>query len=266
MKTFDHRIAKTFGAWMPFIVCFTLGCGGTDMPSAATSLIVVDGEANSVNDAAAPMELFFFIADGLSSDIRQNLKTHLGSLLKTLPGGSIIQVVRTPDHRAMATLVIPHTTGRERLRDKSLTLGLTPVIALLQDNGVVPEDFRGQLSLDQLATTFWGLRASDHKCRITLVGTPIYHDPDLAQWNFGTTRFPSDSSLTHPDSTLPFRRHGRNAIPSDVEVVWILPKDDWGNGKLREDAILRFYRQAFVLGIGGDFLRMTSDMDAAFER
>lgn len=227
-------------------------------------------EAKQTENQNQPIERFLIIADGTHPDTLQRVKDYISHFVSNAPAGSVLHIVRAPDHKLVATMAVPDGNVRERLRDKILMNALAHVNAMLSDTGDVPDAFRKQLSLDRLGATYWSLRQTDHSCRITLVGTPIYYDSKQLQWAFSdlpiqkVKRYPSHSSLPHPDSTLPFRRLGRRPIPTDVQVVW-LTDSNWGGDKLREDAVIHFYRHAFATQIGGELVRMSSDAVAAFE-
>lgn len=250
---------------------FILGAVGCSDATVETSpLATVTLAVNPRSTLTHPTEQFLFIADGTSPEVQQQVKSFISNFISNAPAGSVLHVVRTPDHKHIGTIVAPYGNVRQRLRDKDLMNALAPVNAMLADSGNVPDAFRKQLSLEQLGSTYWSLRQTDHPCRVTLIGTPIYYDPNQLQWAFGelpldkVMKYPSDTSLTNQDSTLPLRRLGRNPIPSDVQVIWLTDLN-WGGDKLREDAVIRFYRHAFATQIGGELVRITADPAAAFE-
>lgn len=251
-----------------FILMFAaVGCSDAaiDTTNAAEFAAVIPSENEN-----GPMEQFLVIADGTHHNVLQQVKGHISNFISHAPAGSVLHVVRTPDHKVVGTIVVPQGNERGRLRDKGLMHVLAPINAMLSDAGDVPDAFRNQLSLDRLGATYWSLRQTDQPCRITLIGTPVYYDSRQLHWAFGelsiekVKRYPSPSTLTHPDSTLPFCRLGRRPIPSDVQIVW-LTNSNWGGDKLREDAVIHFYRHAFATQMGGDLVRMTSDAAAAFD-
>ena len=234
------------------------------MPVAESQAYVADPVGYD-DGQTEPSEQFFFVADGLPLNVRLSLRDYIGNWIQSASAGSVLHFVRTPDHKVLGTLEIPTETGRSRRRDPSLVQVLPLINSMLLDSSPVPDDFRGQLALDRLGSSYWALRQSELPARITLVGTPVYHDRKQLQWSFGNARYPSDSSVTHTDSTLPFRRLDRKPIPDNIQVIWLLENNDWGDGKLREDAITRFYRHAFAREIGGNLVRMTPDLNSAFQ-
>jgi len=240
------------------------GCDHAAAPSASPSSSAVAASTNSADVVpAGPTELFVFFGEGQSEFIRSRLRSALAVWIQHAPAESVLHVVRTPDHKTEISVSLADA-GRKRLRDPLLAEAVNTLNALLSDSGHVPDDFRGQLALEHLGPKFWSLRRTSHPARILLVGTPNAHDPNTPQWSFGRTRVPSHSALTRSDSTYPLRRLGREPIPADVPVVWLLESPGWGPGKLREDAVTQFYRHAFAVAVGGELVRMTDDVAAAF--
>ena len=241
------------------------GCDSPEIPSDTQSSFT-----QSESPADEPTEWFFLVADGLPLEVRAELKERIGHAILTSTAGTLIHVVRTPDHKVIASIAIPDGEGNKRLRDRDLAYSLAQVGRLLDDNGDVPPAYREQLALGQLASSYWSLRTTDFPCRVFLFGTANHYSLPEKQWNFADdpltppTRFPSISSLTHPDSTLPFNRVGRKAIPGTTEIVWLVAPN-WAGNKSREEVLVRFYRHAFSLQIGGTLAKVTSDFEALFE-
>ncbi len=216
--------------------------------------------------ASPPCEYFLLLADGLSAEIRASLQAHLGQLIVYANPGDVIHVVRTPDHAILSTIVIPQAVGRDRLRDAALTAGLGPVKAFLDDGSTVPGDYRCQLGLPKLLDTFWGVRQTSFATRIVLVGSPVFHDPTALQWSFRNGRFPTDRSLTDDESTLPLRCPDRVPLPADAQVILVVDDVAWADGVHHQNSLIRFYNLAFKRHLGGQFLRLTSDVAGGFER
>ncbi|MCA9140361.1 MAG: hypothetical protein KDB00_26500 [Planctomycetales bacterium] len=256
--------------WLILTTLLIGAVGCTETTIETGSLAAGKPASSTESPETLPSEQILTIADGTRPEVQQQVKAYLSNFINDAAAGSVLHIVRSPDHKWVGTIVIPEGSVRARLRDKELRNALARINAMLTDSGVVPAEFRQQLSLDKLGATYWSLRQTDHPCRITLVGTPVYYDPKQLQWAFGdlpldtVTRYPSDSSLTDLQSTLPHRRLGRKPIPADVQIAW-LTDPNWGGDKRREDAVIRFYRHAFASQIGGELVRITSDPIAAFE-
>lgn len=250
------------------LVAGLFGANGCDSPK--IPIDIKSSIAQSESSAGEPTEWFILIADGLPLEVRAELKQRIGHAILTSAPGTLIHIVRTPDHKVIGRIEIADCEGNKRLRDRELANSLARVGQLLNDNGEVPPAYQRQLSLGQLPTSYFSLRSTSFPCRILLFGTANYYSLPEKQWNFADdpleppTRFPSYSSLTHADSTLPFNRVGRKAIPATTEIVWLVAPN-WAGTKSREEELVRFYRHAFSLQLGGTLVKVTSDFDAVFE-
>lgn len=238
------------------LICITMmtpflaGCGGQSSGASPS------GGAST--RTAEHHEWFVFVAEGLSDGLLTDVKGETQSLISQVTKtGDVLHVIAAPDHRPVATLVIPDGDPRTRLRHQATRQSLQRIGNYLNANH---SNANSQIQLPAVSATVLSLRRTEFPIRIILIGDPVFEDARQRGWSMADGFVPTDGSLESP--ICPFGS-GVATFPEDTEITWLTPESTWGVDHLHQSAVTRFY-QLFLRENGGYLARVTADPMSAF--
>lgn|GEM_PF-6202321 len=202
-------------------------------------------------------------SEGMSPAMKVAFQAELTKLLTTSPTAHRIIVVRGQDHTPLLNVSIPGGSIRERLRNGSLIRGLAALQEFLRNPSRPGAKGIGQIGIPQLPATYWEIASGHGRCRIVLIGTPIYDDARYPFWSFANGRFPADAVVSSAVSVCPLINRNYRKIPQDTEIVFLCPTE-WGSNQRHRDHVIRWTRLLMQENLGGKLKRVTNSVASAF--
>lgn len=206
------------------------------------SLAIVFAVPNSNMLDNPKTDTMVFLASDLPLDFKNSIKPEIGKLLTESEPEDVIHFVETPSQKTIASIRIPNSKGKARLRKPEVRLGMQRLGKFLKRR---PERMEGvldgQLEVPAIGSTIQSLRRNSGKVSIVLIGNPVYDNKGNAVWSMKNGRVPSDASIN--SKICPFGC--TSELPEGSEVKWLIQSASWGKSEKHRRAVIRFYQLYF---------------------
>ncbi|QEG36153.1 hypothetical protein [Bythopirellula goksoeyrii] len=213
-------------------------------------------------------EWFVIVSSGITEKMRTQTKYQFFDLLKTTAGGDVVHLLEaTPEHRHLATGVIPDRPKSSRLRSRELSrLSSTITSFFKQSSREILESDSKQLDLFRVGTTVDQLRKTEFPVCVICVGTPIYHDVSRHQ---GLSMLdgivPTLATLrAGPLSHTSVFYQGVTKLPPHTQIS-ILSEQKWGVDSIHEGEVTKYLRTFYWYHGNAMLQKITDSPSAAFD-
>ncbi|WP_425399099.1 hypothetical protein [Aeoliella sp.] len=207
-------------------------------------------------------EFFYFVADGFKTD-RLAVGEVVETIVKEAPVGCVMHVFATPSHAPVATIRIKEAKTLLRMQSREMQKPLSKLRPFFR---TPPEDGELEIDVSRIPNTIATVRQTDYPAIVVACGDPIYHGGRFHRgFNMESAVVPDDSTLLNSSLSYlsPFYQGVKDFPPHTLFNI-LAHSSEWGADHQHRQAVERYYR-LFAQEKGDAYLlRITADVDAAF--